>query len=495
MRISTLMPVGLSLRTVILLLALSCFLFAANAQGVAINDAGTAPDPSAILDLSSSNQGFLMPRMNTIDRILISSPAEGLMVYDQETNSPWIRSQSVWQELVPIPAGSILLRSDRNDTRMTRAGFGYVGEMPLNNGGNIRGWLTPYPTLTGAPGASANHIHLWTGTDALFWGGTNGTNLNTGARYDPVGDSWTPISVSPVPSGLALYTWTHSQTEIFIWGGSQNFFTSLNNGYRYNWGSDSWTTMSTTNAPSGRMDASSAWTGSELFVFGGRELQGFFSVVLGDGGLYDPASDSWTALPTLGAPSPRMRANIHVSGTKVVVWGGTDPSGTPLYDGAIYDTQTGSWGPMNLTNAPSSLTNYEMLGWDENMLVYGLATGNGVEGAIYDVDTDSWTTMSVAGAPERFGFSLVWTGTEVVLWGGRASTTYYSDGAIYRPDLDSWAGFSDANEPTGRLNHTAVWSGSEMIILGGQGSGNTYIQEPTVLGTPTALTYFLYRKN
>lgn len=50
---------------------------------------GEVPDASAILDLGSTTQGFLLPRMTSTQRIAISSPATGLVVYDT-TNNQWM---------------------------------------------------------------------------------------------------------------------------------------------------------------------------------------------------------------------------------------------------------------------------------------------------------------------------------------------------------------------------------------------------------------------
>jgi uncharacterized protein (TIGR02145 family) len=51
------------------------------AQSVAINTDGSTANPSAILDLKSTNQGFLPPRMTQAQRNAISAPAAGLIVY------------------------------------------------------------------------------------------------------------------------------------------------------------------------------------------------------------------------------------------------------------------------------------------------------------------------------------------------------------------------------------------------------------------------------
>jgi hypothetical protein len=59
------------------------------------------PNPSAILDLTSTNKGLLLPRMSTTQREAIASPAAGLTVYDNTTNSPWYRDGDTWKEMKP----------------------------------------------------------------------------------------------------------------------------------------------------------------------------------------------------------------------------------------------------------------------------------------------------------------------------------------------------------------------------------------------------------
>src|SRR5450631_224574 len=45
-----------------------------------------APDASAALDLTSSNKGLLIPRMNSSSITSIPNPAKGLLVYDSAKN-------------------------------------------------------------------------------------------------------------------------------------------------------------------------------------------------------------------------------------------------------------------------------------------------------------------------------------------------------------------------------------------------------------------------
>ena len=74
----------LQLAMVLLLLSQN---FSINAQGgVAINIAGSAPDSSALFDLSSVNKGFLMPRMSMAQRNAIVKPATGLFIFNTDCN-------------------------------------------------------------------------------------------------------------------------------------------------------------------------------------------------------------------------------------------------------------------------------------------------------------------------------------------------------------------------------------------------------------------------
>lgn len=58
-----------------------------SAQSVAINSSGTAADTSALLDLTSTAKGILVPRMNQTQRNAIYQPAAGLLIY-QTDNTP-----------------------------------------------------------------------------------------------------------------------------------------------------------------------------------------------------------------------------------------------------------------------------------------------------------------------------------------------------------------------------------------------------------------------
>lgn len=56
----------------------------------------TTPDNSAVLELSASDKGILFPRMTSVQRTSIASPASGLYVFDTNTNSLWYYNGTLW---------------------------------------------------------------------------------------------------------------------------------------------------------------------------------------------------------------------------------------------------------------------------------------------------------------------------------------------------------------------------------------------------------------
>jgi trimeric autotransporter adhesin len=69
------------------------------AQNIGINTDNSSPHASAILDVSSNTKGILVPRMSSTQRIAITSPADGLLVFDTDTKSFWFYSNNAWNNM------------------------------------------------------------------------------------------------------------------------------------------------------------------------------------------------------------------------------------------------------------------------------------------------------------------------------------------------------------------------------------------------------------
>src|SRR5262249_14596844 len=127
-------------------------------------------------------------------------------------------------------------------------------------------------------------------------------------------------------------------------------------------------------------------------------------------------------------------------------------------------------------------------------------------GGRYNPSTNSWTATSIGNAPDaRAQHTAVWTGSNMIVWGGEGNVPFNSGGRYY-PDIDLWVSTRTTNAPSGRFSHTAVWTGSEMIVWGGSnsnGQGNTGgrycvpsgIPSPTPAPTPCPGGYAVCNTN
>jgi N-acetylneuraminic acid mutarotase len=134
----------------------------------------------------------------------------------------------------------------------------------------------------------------------------------------------------------------------------------------------------------------------------------------------------------------------------------------------VYDPITDNWTPTATIGAPSPRFWHTAVWTGEQMVVWG---GNPLTdtGGRYDPVSDSWTATSSARPPAaRYNHTAVWTGSEMIVWGGWAGS-FTRSGGRYDPQADRWTpgGVEQAGSPAPRSNHTAVWTGNEMIVWGG----------------------------
>lgn len=68
-------------------------------QSVAINTSGNPPHASAMLDVSSTTKGLLVPRMTSAQRNAIAAPMNGLVVFDNTADAFFVYSSQGWKEV------------------------------------------------------------------------------------------------------------------------------------------------------------------------------------------------------------------------------------------------------------------------------------------------------------------------------------------------------------------------------------------------------------
>ena len=132
--------------------------------GMSISTAGTQPDPSAMLDVSSTLKGTLITRMTTVQRDAIASPAAGLFIYNtdcsvinynagtpQSPNWATVNASNVLVAGVSIsanPIGAICAGSNVTFTATPANGINSPSYQWKVNGQNVGSNASTYTTST-----------------------------------------------------------------------------------------------------------------------------------------------------------------------------------------------------------------------------------------------------------------------------------------------------------------------------------------------------------
>ncbi|NDE90620.1 MAG: hypothetical protein EB059_05720 [Alphaproteobacteria bacterium] len=106
------------------------------------------PEATALVDMYSTTQGFLPPRLTTTQRDAISSPATGLTIYNSTTNAMNSYNGSAWvlsTGAASLTIGSTAIASGA-DTKVLYDNNGTLGEYSVSGTGNVA--MTTSPTFT-----------------------------------------------------------------------------------------------------------------------------------------------------------------------------------------------------------------------------------------------------------------------------------------------------------------------------------------------------------
>ncbi len=128
-----------------------------------------------------------------------------------------------------------------------------------------------------------------------------------------------------------------------------------------------------------------------------------------------------------------------------------------------------------LPAAPIATRDQASVVWTGSELIVwgGVSYGGGngtphADGAAYNPSTGRWRMLAPAPLSARYGQASVWDGMEMIVWGGHAlsSSTYadVNDGAAYDPATDSWR-MLPASPMAPPTHVIATWTGSTVILL------------------------------
>jgi hypothetical protein len=130
-----------------------------------------------------------------------------------------------------------------------------------------------------------------------------------------------------------------------------------------------------------------------------------------------------------------------------------------------------SWTATTTTNAPTAREAHTAVWTGSEMIVWGGAADVVTNtGGRYNPSTNSWIATSTVNAPEARYFHTAVLSGEMIVFGGAGIRGFLNTGGRYNPGMDSWTATTTINAPTERDFHTATWTGSEMIVFGGGGN-------------------------
>ncbi len=210
---------------------------------VGINNDGSVPDPSSMLDVKSTDKGILIPRMTSAERDNISSPAKGLVVFVTDDNNFYYWDGSQWINTATQP--DLDWQINGNDMYVIPGGNLGVGTTTPTNkldvtssSNNIIGYFTSTRTNqddiavagkvnnTDYYGIGGDFSGGWIGVRSLL--SPTGTGQYYGLRTEISGGSGTNFGVYSSTSGTGTNFSGYFFTDVAYNKGTAGYFSNFN---------------------------------------------------------------------------------------------------------------------------------------------------------------------------------------------------------------------------------------------------------------------------
>ncbi len=353
-------------------------------------------------------------------------------------------------------------------------------------------------TTTSAPTARMAATSVWTGKHMIVWGGRDvaGNGVAGGGRYDPVANSWAAVDTADgdAPATRVGHTAVWTGSEMIIWGGASTYqgATEYANGGRYYpaepGGGNTWLPVSATLQPPKRWGHSAVWAATNTSMLHEMVIYGGFNdgVLSGtDAYRYNPTTNTWGAILSLGEVEARTRAGMWFDGQNIGIWGGRNTT-VPLADGVMYDITTGTNTVVSASAAPTARVP-NLIWTGKHVVVMDVGFGeeaacgsllDSQRGARFDPFTGTggtWSAVSTVGMPTdcRAGAGFTWTGSKIFYYGGLDdSISARNTGGLYDPVFNVWTSLTHSLYPGSGA--ATVWNGNEVILWGGGNYSSVY---------------------
>jgi N-acetylneuraminic acid mutarotase len=327
---------------------------------------------------------------------------------------------------------------------------------------------------------------VYTGSKMIMWGGYGqGGQTSYGGVWDPPTDTWTATSQGAnVPEARLDHTAVWTGSKMIIFGGRAGYTTSINTGGQYDPSTNTWTATTLTNAPTARTYNTAVWSGSEMLIFGGEDISN--AIFYGDGKKYNPTTNTWTNMAALGVGG-RSRHTAVWSGTEMLVWGGLTetPSLGVTNTGYRYNPSTNTWSTMTTTNAPSARADHVAVWTGSEMVVWGGWNYSSTAyntGGRYNPSTNTWTATTTTGAPtaRREGIAAAYVAGKITIWGGYdMNLAAQNSGGVLDTSTWTWTTMTTSGRPNQVAPNVVVGGNSYLYFFG---SDTTVAGESNKLG-------------
>ena len=336
-------------------------------------------------------------------------------------------------------------------------------------------------------GARSGQSAVWDGSRMILFGGLDAeTRIASDVlAFTPALNQWTKLSSPKLEPRFGHQAFLTADDQLVVYGGQTDvgsgewqpsgFVLDLRHGVTH--------VIPSQRPPSAaravRQSQTVIWTGETLVAWGGAWTTNG-TTWHPEGGIWDPRSQRWSKIAIEGAPLRWSGHSAVWTGAEMIVWGGrllpgaSSAIGGDTNGGAIWNAVTNSWRPMNTTGAPSSRVGHIAVWTGTRMIVFGGTDRSGGirgTGGIYDPKTDSWETFSSELITQRTGMLAAWTGDELLIHGGRTREAVFGAVTAFDPTTKAWRGLAVESSPEAREQHAGVWTGLGLIVVGGLNAG------------------------
>ena len=305
-------------------------------------------------------------------------------------------------------------------------------------------------TAVGDDAPQAMRILVVGGTDSPD---DNSNVLATSELYDAGTGLWS--SAASLNTARQYHAIAALPGTVIVAGGcGASYSDSLSSAEAYDVSTDSWSAIAS--MTTARRGAAAATVEGKVFVIGGSFFDRRNWQYPSSGEVYDPATDSWSAIADMGFATGRTDHTAVAVGGSIYVMGG-DNGGSALSSCLVYSVASNSWSSSdswNIASMPTTRRNHAAAALGAKIYIVG---GNGrpsLDGlaAVYDTVANTWSSVASMGASRDYGPAAAFVGSSLVALGGGYPALASAE--VYDIATGAWAEVSSMG--MARVNTAAV---------------------------------------